>query len=81
MRWFTASTTNGKRADQSLPIAGEKADAHGIATGHEPVAVVLDLVNPVGAGRGFVGGGRKAGLDEIWGRRQGAYAYARSTCC
>jgi hypothetical protein len=29
----------------------------------EPVAVV-DLVNPVRAGRGLVGGGREAGLDE-----------------
>ena len=25
---------------------------------------MLDLVNPVGAGRGLVGGGREAGLDE-----------------
>ena len=44
--------------------AGNQPDANGIATGHEPIAVVLDLVNPVGAGRGLVGGRRKAGLDE-----------------
>ena len=31
---------------------------------HEPVAVVLDLVNPVGAGRGLVGWGWEARLDE-----------------
>ena len=35
--------------------AGDQPDAHGVAPGHEPVAVVLDLVNPVGAGRGLVG--------------------------
>ena len=44
--------------------AGDQPDAHGVAPGHQPEAVVLDLVNPVGAGRGLVGGGREAGLDE-----------------
>ena len=44
--------------------AGDQPDAHGIAPGHQPVAVVLDLVNPVGAGRGLVGGGWEAGFDE-----------------
>jgi hypothetical protein len=51
LRWFTASTTKG--------VAGSSRRSH------QPVAVVLDLVNPVGAGRGLVGGGRKAGLDEF----------------
>ena len=37
--------------------AGDQPDAHGVATGHQPEDVVLDLVNPVGAGRGLVGGG------------------------
>jgi hypothetical protein len=27
--------------------AGDQPDAHGIAAGHQPEAVVLDLVNPV----------------------------------
>ena len=44
--------------------AGDQPDADGVAPGHEPKAVVLDLVNPVGAGRGLVGGGREAGFDE-----------------
>ena len=43
---------------------GDQPDAHGVATGHEPEAVVLDLVNPVGAGRKLLGWGGKAGLDE-----------------
>jgi hypothetical protein len=53
--------------------AGDQPDANGIAPGHQPVAVVLDLVNPVGAGRGLVGGGRKAGLDEGGSTQHGAY--------
>ena len=34
-----------------IAAPGDEPDAHGIAAGHEPEAVVLDLVNPVGAGR------------------------------
>ena len=42
---------------------------------------MLDLVNPVGAGRRLVGGGWKAGFDEACPvSRRAAYAYARSTC-
>ena len=44
--------------------AGDKPDADRVATGHEPKPVVLDLVNPVGAGRGLVGWGWEAGFDE-----------------
>ena len=44
--------------------AGNQPDAHGIAAGHEPEPVVLDLVNPVGAGRRLVGRGGQAGFDE-----------------
>ena len=35
-----------------IAAPGDEPDAHGIAAGHEPEAVVLDLVNPVGAGPG-----------------------------
>jgi hypothetical protein len=42
----------------------DQPDAHGVATGHEPEAVVLDFVNPVRAGRRLVGGGRQARLNE-----------------
>jgi hypothetical protein len=48
-----------------VALAGDEPDAHGVPPGHEPEPVVLDLMNPVGAGRGFVGGGREAGLDEF----------------
>jgi hypothetical protein len=44
--------------------AGDQADAHGVAPGHQPETVVLDLVNPVGAGRGLAGWGWEAGFDE-----------------
>jgi hypothetical protein len=44
--------------------AGDQPDAHRVPASHEPVAVVLDLVNPVGAGRGLVGWGWQAGLNE-----------------
>ena len=47
-----------------IAALGDEPDAHGIAAGHETVAVVLDLVNPVGAGRRLVGGGWQAWLDE-----------------
>ena len=64
MRWFTASTTNGKRADQSLPLRVISRMPTGSAACHQPEAVVLDLVNPVGAGRGLVGGRWEARFDE-----------------
>jgi hypothetical protein len=49
---------------QPSSVAGNQPDAYGIAPGHEPVAVVPDLVNPVGAGRGLVGGGWQARIYE-----------------
>src|SRR6266852_2103902 len=47
-----------------VAVAGEQADAGRVAAGHQPIAVVLDLVNPVRAARWSFGGGRKAGLVE-----------------
>jgi hypothetical protein len=49
------------------PTFGTKPESRpfGIVPDHEPVAIVLDFVNPVGAGRRLVGGGRKVGLDEF----------------
>ena len=44
--------------------AGDQPDAYGIAPGHEPKPIVLNLVNPVGAGRGLVGWGWEARFDE-----------------
>ena len=56
-----------------VPIAGDQPDAHGVAPGHEPIAVMLDLVNPVGAGRGLVGGGWQARLYEGGSTQHAAY--------
>ena len=56
-------------ASSSHP-AWDQPDAHGIAPGHQPEAVVLDFVNPVRAGRRLVGGGRQARLNEA--DRQGS---------
>jgi hypothetical protein len=44
--------------------AVDQPNAYRVAPGHEPEAVVLDLVNPVGPGRGLVGWGRQARLYE-----------------
>jgi hypothetical protein len=62
LRWFTASATSGLRP--VVTPARDQPDAHRIPARHEPVAVVLDLVNPAYAGRWLVGGGRKAGFDK-----------------
>jgi len=52
-------------AGASIPgRAGRKADAHGVAPGHEPVAVVLDLMQPSGARRRLGDLNGEAGLDE-----------------
>ena len=48
-----------------IALAGDEPDADGIATGHEPKAVVLDLVNPIGPGRGPVRGGRRQGSMKL----------------
>jgi hypothetical protein len=44
--------------------AGDQPDAHGVAPGHEPEAIVLDLVNPVGAGRGLVARPRRGATHD-----------------
>jgi hypothetical protein len=58
-----------------VTVAGEQADADGIAASHQPIAVVLDLVHPIGAGRRADGGGWKAGLNEA-GRTGGQNSLA-----
>jgi hypothetical protein len=40
----------------------------GVAPDHQPIAVMLDLVNPVGARGRTVSSGWEAGLDEARGR-------------
>ena len=50
---------------QSFLPPSNQPDAHGITPRHEPVAVVLDLVNPIGAGRagGQRGNARQGGMN------------------
>ena len=45
--------------------AGNQPDAHGVPTSHQPEAVVLDLVNPVGAGRGLSAGDGRQGSMKL----------------
>ena len=54
-----------------LPVAGKKADAGGVASHHHAKAVVLDFMNPPGAGRRSLGGGWETGANEA-GRRPAA---------
>src|SRR4029078_4784331 len=61
LRWFTASPTQGIALRPVVPPAGDQPDAYRIAPGQQPETVVLDLVNPVGAGRGLAGWGWGAG--------------------
>ena len=51
----------------------QQAHAGRVSACHEAVAVVLDLVDPVGAGRRLLGAGREAGFDEA---RRGSRASA-----
>jgi hypothetical protein len=45
----------GEAVRPVVAAPGNQPDADGVAPGHQPVTVVLDLVNPVGAGRRAVG--------------------------
>jgi hypothetical protein len=60
-----------------VAAAGDQPNTDRIAPSHQAVAVVLDLVNPVGAGRGLVGGGWEAGFDE-GSTRHAAYLGGRA---
>jgi hypothetical protein len=60
--------------------AGDEPDAQGVAPSHEPVAVVLDLVQPRLAGRRLRRLGRQTWRDEAGRERQreiGGSYYAR----
>jgi hypothetical protein len=47
-----------------VPVPGQQADADRVSARHQAIAVMLDLVNPVRAGRRSVGWGWEAGFDE-----------------
>ena len=50
-----------------IAVAGEAADAHAIPAHHQPVAVVLDFVDPERAGRRSGHLRRQAWFDEAGG--------------
>src|SRR4051794_24314682 len=67
------------------PGTPERTSEPRVAPSHQPIAVVLDLVNPVGAGRRTVGRRGQARLDETQNRRHsGGYiasAEPRANSC
>jgi hypothetical protein len=56
-----------------VPIAGQQADAGWVSARHQAIAVMLDLVNPVRAGRSAVGWGWEAGFDKTGGHLGAVY--------
>jgi hypothetical protein len=52
---FTASTTRGYRGARVVTVAWEQANAERVAASHQSIAVVLDLMDPIGTGRRLVG--------------------------
>ena len=55
----------GKPVGPVIASPSQQLDGHGIAERHQTVAVVFDLMNPVGAVRGLVGWAGEAGLSVI----------------
>ena len=73
------SVNDGREAvGPVMAVAGEAADARAIPAHHQPVAVMLDFVNPERAGRRSGHLRRQAWLDENRGHR-GHAAAARSS--
>ena len=50
-----------KALGEVVAVAGDKPDTGSVAPCHEPEAIVLDLVNPVGPARRHFGRGRRQG--------------------
>ena len=49
-----------------MPVPGQQPDANrqGIASGHQPIAIVLDLMHPVRPGWRLLTRGWQAGFDN-----------------
>ena len=45
LRWFTASNHQREAGSPVIAAPGQQSDAHRIATGHQPIAIVVDLAN------------------------------------
>jgi hypothetical protein len=54
----------GKTAGPVMAVAGEQVHASAIAGHDQPVAVVLDFMEPMGGRRNDVSGDREAGLKQ-----------------
>jgi hypothetical protein len=70
----------GKRPDQVMTAAGEKAGAAALQARHEAVAVVLDFVQPARPTGRHSCGGRDAGLNETGGQDIAVARRARLRC-
>jgi hypothetical protein len=70
---MTAPAACGAAGDRGIAVrpvvAAAREQTHGsaVATHDQPIAVVLDLVHPVGPGRRLGGKGWDAGIDEAVG--------------
>ena len=60
-RGRSRTTTTGRFGPRAEPVCSGETSR----PGHAPEAVVLDLVNPIGAGQWLVGWGWETGLDEF----------------
>ena len=67
----------GKPVGPVVASPGQQPDAHWVAPGHQTVAIVLDLVNPVGPGRRLVGGLGRHGSMKPALVRKGIFQLAR----
>jgi hypothetical protein len=47
-----------------VTVAGEQANAHWVTTRHHPIAVMLNLVDPIGSGGWAFSRRWKAGFDK-----------------
>ena len=66
----SGSVDDGREAvGPVMAVAGEAADARAVPAHHQPIAVVLDFVNPQRAGRRPGRLRRQARFDEAGGRR------------
>jgi hypothetical protein len=54
----------GEALAEIVAVAGDQSHARGVAPCQDAEAVVLDLVEPVRAGRRRLGRGRQARLDQ-----------------
>jgi hypothetical protein len=62
-------------------LSGDQPDADRITPRHQPIAIVLDLVNPLWAGRRAIGRGWQAGFYEAGRNRAGTRRHTGQDGC